>query len=108
MRETLVRSQGREDPPGEWRPTPVVLPWTEEPGGLQSMGSQRGGHKAERLVQGKKAAGEFLELSPEAGVFTACPSAARRLPHRLVGSQPLEGARGDPGPPPSLPDLVLM
>ena len=31
-----------------WQPTPVFLPkespWTEEPGGLQSMGSQRVGH----------------------------------------------------------------
>ena len=31
-----------------WQPTPVFLPgespWTEEPGGLQSMGSQRDGH----------------------------------------------------------------
>ena len=31
-----------------WQPTPVMLPgeslWTEEPGGLQSMGSQRAGH----------------------------------------------------------------
>ena len=31
-----------------WQATPVFLPgefpWTEEPGGLQSMGSQRGGH----------------------------------------------------------------
>ena len=31
-----------------WQPTPVFLPgespWTEEPGGLQSMGSQRAGH----------------------------------------------------------------
>ena len=31
-----------------WQPTPVVSPgespWTEEPGGLQSMGSQRIGH----------------------------------------------------------------
>ena len=31
-----------------WQPTPVVLPgealWTEEPGGLQFMGSQRVGH----------------------------------------------------------------
>ena len=31
-----------------WQPTPVFLPgelpWTEEPGGLQSMGSQRIGH----------------------------------------------------------------
>ena len=32
-----------------WQPTPVFLseefPWTEEPGGLQSMGSQRAGHE---------------------------------------------------------------
>ena len=32
----------------EWQPTPIFLPgefpWTEEPGGLQSMGSQRVGH----------------------------------------------------------------
>ena len=31
-----------------WQPTPVLLPgespWTEEPGGLQSMGLQRAGH----------------------------------------------------------------
>ena len=31
-----------------WQPTPVFLPgespWTEEPGELQSMGSQRAGH----------------------------------------------------------------
>ena len=31
-----------------WQPTPVSLPgeppWTEEPGGLQSMGSHRVGH----------------------------------------------------------------
>jgi len=46
MRETWVRSLGREDPLEEgmathssvlaWR-----IPWTEEPGGLQSMGLQR-------------------------------------------------------------------
>ena len=48
MQETWVQSLGWEDP---WRwagqPTPVFLPrespWTEEPGGLQSMGSQRVG-----------------------------------------------------------------
>ena len=32
----------------KWQPTPVFLPgqipWTEEPGGLQSMGSERAGH----------------------------------------------------------------
>ena len=27
-----------------WLPTPVSLPWTEKPGGLQSIGSQRARH----------------------------------------------------------------
>ena len=46
MQETRVRSLGREDPLEKetaihsstiaWK-----IPWTEEPGGLQSMGSQR-------------------------------------------------------------------
>ena len=27
-----------------WLPTPVFLPWTEEPGGLESIGSQKVGH----------------------------------------------------------------
>ena len=35
----------------KWQPTPVFLPgkssWTEEPGGLQSVGSQRVGHNWE-------------------------------------------------------------
>ena len=49
MQETWVRSLGWEDPLEEemaaqssvlvWR-----IPWTEEPGGLLSMGSQRVGH----------------------------------------------------------------
>ena len=49
MRETWVRSLGQEDPLEKemathssilaWR-----IPWTEEPGGLQSTGSQRVGH----------------------------------------------------------------
>ena len=49
MRETRVRSLGREDPLEKemathsnilaWR-----IPWMEEPGGLQFMGSQRVGH----------------------------------------------------------------
>ena len=36
-----------------WQPTPVFLPggspWTEEPGGLQSIGSQRVGHDLKSL-----------------------------------------------------------
>ena len=49
MEETQVRYLGREDPLEEgiapyssilaWR-----IPWTEEPGRLQSVGSQRVGH----------------------------------------------------------------
>ena len=49
MWETRVRSRGLEDPLEKemtthssiiaWR-----IPWTEEPGRLQSMGSQRVGH----------------------------------------------------------------
>ena len=47
--ETWVQSLGWEYPLEEgWQPTPVSLPgkspWTEEPGGLQSIGSQRVGH----------------------------------------------------------------
>ena len=49
MEETQVQSLGGEDPLEKemaihssilaWR-----VPWTEEPGGLQSVGLQRGGH----------------------------------------------------------------
>ena len=49
MKETRVQSLGREDPlEKEMAPHSSTLawkiPWTEEPGGLQSMGSQRVGH----------------------------------------------------------------
>ena len=49
MRETWVRSLGREDPlEKEMAAQSSILawkiPWTEEPGRLQSMGLQRVGH----------------------------------------------------------------
>ena len=49
MQETWVRSLGWEDPlEKEMATHPSILawriPWTEEPGGLQSTGSQRVGH----------------------------------------------------------------
>ena len=49
MRETWVRSLGWEDPLEEGMATHSSIlawriPWTEEPGGLLSMGSQRIGH----------------------------------------------------------------
>ena len=48
--ETWVRSLGQEDPPPEKETVPHSrilaweISWTGEPGGLQSMGSQRVGH----------------------------------------------------------------
>ena len=47
--ETLVPSLGGEDPLEEEKAThasilPWRIPWSEEPGELQSMGSQRTGH----------------------------------------------------------------
>ena len=49
MQETWVRSLGREDPLKREMATHSStlawkIPWMEEPGRLQSMGSQRVGH----------------------------------------------------------------
>ena len=49
MQETWVRSLGREDPLEKGMATHSSIlawriPWTEEPGGLQFMRSQRVGH----------------------------------------------------------------
>ena len=49
MQKTRVRSLGWDDPLEESMATlsvflPRESPWAEEPGGLQSMGSQRVGH----------------------------------------------------------------
>ena len=49
VQETWVRSLGQEDPLEEGMATHSSIrawriPWTEEPGGLQPMGSQRAGH----------------------------------------------------------------
>ena len=49
MQETQVQSLGREDLLGKEMATHSSIlgekiPWTEEPGRLQSMGSQRAGH----------------------------------------------------------------
>ena len=49
MQETRVRSLDREDPlekamAAHSSPLAWKIPWTEEPGGLQSVGSPRVGH----------------------------------------------------------------
>ena len=50
MWETWIRSLGQKDPLEKRMATlssifPWRIPWTEEPGGLQSMGSQRVRHE---------------------------------------------------------------
>ena len=49
MQETQVQPQGQEDPLEKGKATcsgflAWRITWTEEPGGIQSMGSQRVGH----------------------------------------------------------------
>ena len=49
MQEAWVRSLGQEDPLEKEMATHSSvlawkIPWTDEPGGLQSMGSQRAGY----------------------------------------------------------------
>ena len=49
MQETQIQSLGQEDPLEKERATHFSIlaweiPWTQELGGLQSMGSQRVGH----------------------------------------------------------------
>ena len=56
MHETWVWSLGQEDPPEQKMMThPSILaweiPWTEEPGGLQSMGSKTVGYDSATSVQ---------------------------------------------------------
>ena len=53
MQETQVRSLGQEDPLGKEMATHSSIlaweiPWTEEPGGLQSMGHKGVGHDVQR------------------------------------------------------------
>ena len=55
MQETWVRSPGQEDPLEKGMATHSSIlawriPWTEEPGGLQSIGSQRIGHDRSDLT----------------------------------------------------------
>ena len=62
MQETWVRSLGWEDPLEKEKATHSSIlawriPWTEEPGGLQSMRLQRVGHNSETKQQQGGSAG---------------------------------------------------
>ena len=70
MQEFLVQSLGQEDPLEKEMATHSSflaweIPWTEEPGGLLSMGSQRGRHdlatKQQQLIN-KVAKKYFLDF----------------------------------------------
>ena len=57
--DTRVRSLGREDPLEKGRATHSSIlawriPWTEKPGGLQSIGSQRVRHDGTTNTTGEK------------------------------------------------------
>ena len=71
MQETWVQFLGCEDPlEKEMAPQSSILawriPWTEEPGGLQFMGSQRVGHNRETNThietKAKNKTGVLLDL----------------------------------------------
>ena len=75
MQETWVPSLGWEDPLEEgvathssvlaWR-----IPWTEESGGLQSMGSQRVGHNGEMIIYiNRKGSRDLQQKSSRSRVF---------------------------------------
>ena len=78
MWETQVRSLGQEDPLEEemtshssipaWR-----IPWTEEPGGLQSVGSQRVGHDWATNSILIKVSPRYLTRRGESCVFWKAP-----------------------------------
>ena len=50
----------------KWQPTPVFLPWTEEPGGLQSLGLQRVGHDRAQKKKSKRNPQSILSSYPSA------------------------------------------
>ena len=78
MQEIQVRSLGRKDPLGKGMATHFSalgwrIPWTEEPGGLQSMGSQLG--RTERLTLSLS----FPLLKETAGSFPAPKPASSQI-----------------------------
>ena len=90
--ETQVQSLGQENPLEKEMAMPFNilawrLPWTEEPGGLQSMGSQRVGHDLamNNSTRGIKQYITFGDLSVWPGVLSAKES------HMLRGGPESQG-----------------
>ena len=89
MQETRVLSLGREDPSEKemathsstlaWR-----IPWREEPGRLQSMGSQRVGHNWATSLSnygaGNEDNGDLHQRIPCMHCYTQCPQDCNKPP----------------------------
>ena len=76
--EMRVRSLGQEDPRRRaWQPTPVFLPgespWTEGPGGLESVGSQRVKRDLNNLACMHTPTVARLGLKPRSPIPHFCP-----------------------------------
>ena len=81
MWETWVRSLGGEDPLEEGMATHSSIlawrvPWTEEPGGLQSTGSQSRTRPSDRAQAGERPA--LTRTRSEEGLLSVLPSAPRK------------------------------
>ena len=92
MRETWVQSLGWEDPLEEGMATHSSIlawriPWTQEPGGLQSMASQKVGHSwmtkhSTQLEQRRSwmRRGTFYEIGSKSAATAEAPDCAERSP----------------------------
>ena len=74
VRETQVPSPGQEDPSEKGMAThSSILVWriprTEEPGGLQPMGSQRATNMTEALTKNNLRFGVLLKIPPNSNFF---------------------------------------
>ena len=91
VQETQVRSLGREDPLEEGMATHSRIlawrnPWTEGPGGLQSIRSQRVGHDWSNLAQNTRgllsATGEYRpRMLQYPTMYRTAPTAKNYLVH---------------------------
>ena len=95
MQETWVQSLGWEDPLEEGMATHFSIlawrtPWTEEPGGLQSMGSQRVGHDWMTKNNMRKLSEDLFRASLVAQLVKNLPAMREIWVRSLGWEDPLE------------------
>ena len=103
MQETRVWSLGQEDPLEKRMTTHSSIlaweiPWIEEPGGLQSMGSQRVGHAGVTNISWlRNQHVQWWERRPNKRPNAAAAAAAKSLQSCLTLCDPIDGS--SPGSP---------